>query len=285
MPHDRDRGRRPSWRRLPLLLAALMLLGAAAPLPPAGPPKPRRVVSVNLCADRLVLQLADRAQVVSVSAYAADPTLSTVAGLAAGLPVNQANVEEIVTLHPDLVVTGSFQDRATVAMVRRLGIRVHQLPMANSLAEVESAIAGLAAELGVPERGQRMIADLRARLAALPHPDRPRLAAVFQAGGWSAGRGTLEDDLLARAGYANLAARTGLTGFGALPLETLVAGHPDLIVVESMGEEAPSMAGALLDHPALVATGARRVTVPTRLWGCPDPAVADAAALIARAAP
>jgi iron complex transport system substrate-binding protein len=68
-------------------------------------------------------------------------------------------------------------------------------------------------------------------------------------------------------------------------LENLVASAPDLIVFENMGnDDAPSVAGELLDHPAL-SRGIRRVPVPMRLWACPDPALVDAAALIAGAAP
>jgi iron complex transport system substrate-binding protein len=106
---------------------------------------------------------------------------------------------------------------------------------------------------------------------------------VYQAGGWSAGRGTLADELLAAAGLLNVPADAGLVGFGALPLEDLAAARPDLIVIESMGEEKPSMAGMLLAHPALAAVSAR-VVVPMRLWSCPDPALVEAAALIAGAA-
>lgn len=260
-----------------MVLAALWLAMPAA----ASDMPPRRIVSANLCADRLALQLADRDDVISVSRYAADPTVSTVAAEAVGIRVNWGNVEDIASLHPDLVILGAFTSLSTASMLRSLGIKVHELPPVESIEAVRAAIRGVAQDLGTPERAERMIATMDHRLAALPVSRRPVRAAVYQAGGWSAGYGTMADDLFARIAFTNIAAEAGVTGFGALPLETLVASKPDVIVVESMGEEAPSVAGDLLRHPTLTRGGARFLRVPMKLWACPDPALVDAAAMIA----
>ena len=249
-----------------------------------GPP-PRRIVSSNLCADRLVLQLADRETVLSVSRFAADPDVSTVAKEATDIPVNRGDVEDIIAFHPDLVVLGSFNGHATAAMLQSLGIKVYKLPSAENIEAVHKVIHDLAAALGKAERGERIIADMDARLAALPKHTGPVKAAVYQAGGWSAGRNTMADELFGKIGMVNIAAEAGIVGFGTLPLETLVAASPNLIVFESMGEGAPSVAGDLLHHPALVHGGAHFVAVPMRLWACPDPALVEAAALISRAVP
>lgn len=273
------------WARKLRHVAVAAILAVPYTAAGADDPSPRRIVTANLCADRLVLQLADRDRVVSVSHFAADPAVSTVATQASGIPVNQGNVEDIVSLHPDIVVFGAFNAVTTGAMLRSMGIRVHELPPADSIDEVRGVIRGLAATLGVPERGERMIADMDDRLAALPVRIRPVKAAVYQAGGWSAGRNTMADDLFSRVGFTNIAAEAGVVGFGGLPLETLVAASPDLIVVESAGEEAPSIAGDLLRHPALTRGGAHKVGVPMRLWACPDAALVEAAGLIAGAVP
>ena len=261
-----------------LLAVSAAAFGAEAPA--------RRIVSSNLCADRLVLQLADRGNVVSVSHFAADPASSTVAEAASGIPVNRGSAEDIMAFHPDIVVLGSFNAHLTATMLKSLGVKVHLLPTAQSIEGARAAIRSLAADLGVPERGERMIAEMDARLAALPtRTARPVRAAVYQAGGWTSGQGTMADDLFKRIGFTNIAAETGLKGFGALPLETLVASAPELIIFETMGDDgSPSVAGELLRHPAL-SKGIARVSVPMRLWACPDPALVDAATLIAGAAP
>lgn len=262
-----------------------MLAAVAALVPGAQAAAPHRIVSANLCADRLVLQLADRNDIVSVSRYAADPAMSTVVPLAAGIPANREDAEAIAALHPDLVVLGSSHtSRIAAAMLRALGIPVYIVPVANNIAGVRAAIRGVAAALGVPGRGAKMIAAMEARLDKLPAPGRHLRAAVYLAGGWSSGRGTLADALLTRAGLVNIAAQQGLSGFGALPLETLVAAQPDLLVFEAIGDTGPSVAGSLLHNPVLAESGARLLNMPARLWACPDPAIVDAAALIAGAA-
>ena len=59
---------------------ALSVLTACLPAPArAAGPGPERVVSMNLCADELVLRLADPAQVAAVTYFARDPRGSTVA--------------------------------------------------------------------------------------------------------------------------------------------------------------------------------------------------------------
>ncbi|MFD2232576.1 ABC transporter substrate-binding protein [Phaeospirillum tilakii] len=265
--------------RLGVLLTLTLLLALPALAEP-----PRRIVSANLCADRLVLELAERDRVRAVGPFAADPAVSTVAAAAQGLPVTEGRVEQILAFHPDLVVLGTFNDPATGMLLERLGVPVYRVGAPQSLDGVRAEIRRLAAALGETARGEAMVARLEAGLAALPRLERPVVAAVYQAGGWSAGRGTLADELFGRVGLVNLAAATGRSGIAPLPLETLVAGRPELIVIESMGEEAPSLSGELLRHPVLAGRGLRRVTVPMRLWACPDPALAAAAALVAEAA-
>jgi iron complex transport system substrate-binding protein len=264
-------------------LVAAMLLGVVGR---CGAAPPHRIVSANLCADRLVLALANRADIVSVSRYATDPAMSTVVAEVRGLPQNRADAEEIAALHPDLVVLGTSQtSRTTAAMLGSLGIPVHVVPAARSLAGVAAAIRGVATALGQEARGEAMIAQLEARIAGIGARGHGARAAVYLAGGWSSGRNTLADELLTRAGFVNIAAERGISGLGGLPLESLLASKPDLLVFETIGDTGPSLSGALLDNPVLAASGARILRMPARVWACPDPAVAEAALRIAAAAP
>ena len=276
--------------RAPAPLAALAGLVAAAlvAMAPAAADAeasaPRRVVSANLCADRLVLALAPRAHVVSASALAFDPALSTVWREATGLRPNRGDAEEILALAPDLVVLGAHAPRATAAALARLGLRVHVVGLAEDLASARGEILSLARALGATARGEALVAELDARLGALAVAGSRRRAAVLLAGGWTAGSGTMADALLGAISLANVAAEAGLRGHGALRLEALVAADPDLLVVEDAGDPGASLSAELLRHPVLARGRARVVRMPARLWACPDAALADAAALLAGAA-
>lgn len=273
--------------RAPASLAAalaMLLCVATAPSTASAGEGPRRVVSANLCADRLVLALAPRAHVVSASALAFDPALSTVWREAEGLRPNRGDAEEILALSPDLVVLGAHAPRATAEALRRLGLRVHVVGLAEDLGAAKSEIRSLARALGEGARGEEMVAALDARIAAIAAGATARRAAVLLAGGWTAGRGTMADALLEAASVANVASRAGLLGHGALRLEAVVAADPDLLVVEDAGDAGASLSAELLAHPVLARGRARVLRMPARLWACPDAALADAVALIAGAA-
>ncbi|WP_235031576.1 ABC transporter substrate-binding protein, partial [Geminicoccus flavidas] len=218
----------------------------------------------------------------------ADPAMSALAEPAQGLHLNHRQAEEILALDPDLVLTSTFTDSTTTALLARLGRRVVALPPVTSLAEARAQILEVANLLGESARGRAMAAAFDAALAAVPPPagsqPRPR-AVLFQANGWTEGPATLAGDVLRHAGLDNLAASFGIDAYGRLPLETVLLAAPDLVVSGTMPGGAPSLAQALLDHPALRAAlpEQRRIRMPEALWTCGLPQTADAVALLARA--
>jgi iron complex transport system substrate-binding protein len=267
-------------RRLAMLLL-LLAIGLAMPAM-AGP---HRVVSLNLCADALVLRLADRADIQSVSWLARDPENSVVAAEAAAVPVNHGQAEEVAALHPDLVVVGAFTARNTVALLRRLNMPILELGVPRDLDGVRGQIRQVATALGQAERGERMIATMDERLGATRSPASPPLAVVLRPNGFTAGRGSLVDEILRRAGVRNLAAEQGLENYGEIPLERVALSGVRLLILNQPENRAPSLGEAMLDHPILAALpDLRLVRVPARLWTCGGPELADAAALIAAAA-
>lgn len=264
------------------VLAAVLAAVCFALCDAAGAQVPRRIVSANLCADRLVLALAPRAHVVSVSVLAGDPSLSTVADAARGLATNRGGAEEILALRPDLVVVGPFAPRGGAGLLRKLGVAVHAVPAVSDLAAARAAIRALAARLDAAARGEAMVAALDARLAALAPPAPGRRALSMHAGGWVAGEGTLAADILARAGIANAAA--DLTGLRRLDVEATIARAPHIVALERANGDARSIAAGRFDHPAIARAAPVRIEIPARDWACPDDALAAAAAAIAAAA-
>src|ERR1700740_2384871 len=71
---------KPLPRILTALCAALLLVSAT-------PQRPRRVVSINMCTDQLVVLLADRDQIAGLGPNAGKRELSAVADKIAGLPI------------------------------------------------------------------------------------------------------------------------------------------------------------------------------------------------------
>ncbi|MDO9490377.1 MAG: ABC transporter substrate-binding protein, partial [Sphingomonadaceae bacterium] len=84
----------------------LRLVGLAALLASPATAAPQRVASLNLCTDELVLLLADKAQLASVTKLGADARETRLAHRAAGLHRNNGRMESVAGLVPDLVITG-----------------------------------------------------------------------------------------------------------------------------------------------------------------------------------
>ncbi|WP_029003026.1 ABC transporter substrate-binding protein [Azorhizobium doebereinerae] len=247
--------------------------------------KPRRIVSLNLCADELLVQLADRDAIASLTYLARDPRGSTVAGQVGGIPVNHGLAEEIVPLGPDLVIAGAFTTRTTVALLKRLGVPVMELDVPQTPEAAAAQIRALADRIGEPERGEALAGALLAGLARLPPPPQPPpTAVVVRPNGFTAGAGSMADALLARAGLDNLARRHPADRMGQLTVEEIVTARPDVLVIDAEPGAPPALAQEVLRHPALADLKARRVSVPGRLWACAGPELADAATRLAAGA-
>ncbi|MBM3487781.1 MAG: ABC transporter substrate-binding protein [Alphaproteobacteria bacterium] len=270
-------------------LAALATLAALAVTTPvvAASEGPRRIVSLNLCADQLVLRLADRDRIAAVTWLARDPELSIMAEAARTVPITRGGGEHVVSLAPDLVVAGVHTTRITVGFLKRLGYRVLDLDLPVTLDAVRAQIRLVAEALGRPVCGEALIAEMDRSLAAIPAGRVGARAnvAVWQPNGFTVGTDTLIDTVIRAAGLDNFAARRGIAHYARLDLETLILGRPDFLVVNRADEGPAALATEMLRHRAIDAAIAatRRIVVPTRLWVCGGPETAEAIALLAAA--
>ena len=265
--------------------AALFLLVAAAGARAAPLPS---VASINLCADQLVLSVAAPEQVLTVSWLSADPQESLLAAQAARYPLNYGSAEELLRFRPDVVIAGAYTNAFTRALLARLGYKLIELEPEDSVADIERNLALVAAAIGREERGSELAAELRARerQIAAARPARAPATVVVRPGGFTVGEHSLADELMKLAGVRNVAAEQGLDRWGSLSMETLLASRPDLIVLTGYRASQPSLANAVLEHPALrlVRTAQRTTTIPAPYWDCGLLESLDAAALLQRAA-
>jgi iron complex transport system substrate-binding protein len=248
---------------------------------------PSRIVSINLCTDILLLELADRQQIASLSFLAADPSLSTIAEKIAGIPINYGRAEEVRLLDPDLVLAGTYGARFAVQILKEHGAHVVEVPPAIHLAEIAPTIETVAAAIGQRARGERMAADVRRRLAELSaaRPSARPSAVVFQPRGYAAGRPSLADDALVLAGATNRAADTGFGDWVPLGVEGLLNLDPDFVVLDETEGQPPALAEGVLAHGALriFSASGRLVRTPSKLWSCGTPATLDAVISLRRA--
>jgi iron complex transport system substrate-binding protein len=273
--------------RLALIALALCAWVAAAHADTA---PPKRIVSINLCADELLMALADPGQIVALSPYATDPGLSFMAEQAKAFRHDAAAAETVVGLKPDLVLGGRYTKRATRDMLKRLGYRLVEIDAADSIPASIAQIRVVAALVGHPERGEALVAQIQAAVQAAETAASRRItmptAVFFQRRGYTTGGDTLTSGLLALTGIINAgAAIAGKTG-GFVRLERIVASHPDFLVVAESRQAAEDQGTALLAHPALATLypPSRRIILPSALTVCGGPSLPAAISWLSRQA-
>ena len=255
-----------------LLLAGLLLSVSEAVLAQSGL---WRVASLNLCTDQLLLALADRSQIASLSRLARDPSMSFMAEDAAGFRVNDGGVEPLLFDRPDLVLAGTYGQQEQAALLKRQGFEVLSLGSWSSLEDGRGQVRNLAHRLGHPERGEDLIARIdRALERARGIVRDKRSILVYERGGWVAGARSPLGEILALMGFSPHQEALGLSAGGAARLETIVVIPPDFLLVDADSGKARDNGTALFAHPALAdaVPPERRLAIPGRLTICGGPA-------------
>lgn len=267
------------WMRW--LVAVICLAGSSA-----WAQGPQRVVTVNLCLDQAALRVAAPGQLVGLSYLSHDPRLSVLADRARAVAPVRAKVESILELRPDLVIFDRDAHANLKRLVRKAGVPILEVPWASSLEDAEGLIARIGAALGREAEGRAIIADMQEQRRRLGWPGPPTaLAAVLQANRGTAGKGSLMDELLNLSGYRNLAAELGIPAYGRLPLESVLAGRPDLLVLDGNANARPARATEFVDHNALLALAGstRLVSIPLKYTVCAGPENVEALRLLREA--
>lgn len=250
---------------------------------PAGA-EPRRIVSLDYCADQYVLALADRDQIVALSrgsrredSYFRERT--------AGIRETRGTLEEVLALRPDLVVRnwgGAWDAEAAYA---RFGIPLLQVNEAPDFDAARRELRAASRAIGHPERGEALVRDLDARLARLQSraPAEPYPVMYLSASGAVAGRGVLFDAVITAAGGRNVRSEAGWT---ILPLERMIEMPPALVALAFFNHQRMRMNAWLPARHAVVRRALRNahtVTMPMASISCEAWYAIDAAETLANA--
>ncbi len=264
-----------------MLLAAAVATAALSTGGAQASELPRRVASLNLTADELLVEMLPPERLVAVTRWADDADMSNVAGQvpATAVRLPRADIERLVALRPDLVVVSEYTDADFLRLLEKSGLRFHRLSGLETLAGIRVAIVDLGEAVGTPEAAAHLAARFDAVLGELARrlegTKRPRV--LYWADPHTAGAGTAIGALIEAAGGTNVAGELGLRGIVPLAGERAFAADPDVLLI-TRGSGA---ATALRGHPLLSRTRAVRegrvVEIPNRLLVALSDRAADAA--------
>lgn len=272
-------GAGPRGRRLGLLLLPLLLLGAA-------PAKPRRIMTMEMCDDLMLLMLVPRARIASITTLAHPAVAGLMPGADAGVAINHGSAEEIVRQRPDLIIGSAFSAGTARRLAKAVGARWAEMPVANDFAGIRSNLRAMGILVGEPARAEALVRRMDAVLARLAatRPARPVRVVAWSGGGTVPGRGTLTDAIITAAGARNVAAKYPDGRYGRFDLEELLAARPDA-VMRGVGLYAePSLHRGSARHPLIDRLFAgRQIDYPEAGYACGLPQSAVAARELRRA--
>ena len=260
------------------LFAAFALAGCARPPVIA----PHGVVSNNPCIDAVLAEIALPGQISAVSIYSHDAdSASAPLAWARQLPAMGMSAEELLLARPKLVLTGNLASSGANAVLARAGIKTIALGVAPTIADDVQQIRTIAAALDRTDAGEALISDILESLPSTQFSGPFVPAIIWQNGGFVAGKGTLQDELLARHGFRNASTQYGLSSWGVLPLETLMRNPPMVIFMPTNARDSDARETRarqeLLRH---LGGRTRIVDFPDRLLFCGGPTIIKVSAIL-----
>jgi iron complex transport system substrate-binding protein len=244
--------------------------------------EPRRIVSLDYCADQFVLALADRDQIAALSIGSRRDD-SYFRERARGMRQTRGTLEEVLALRPDLVIRNWGGPWDAEQVYARFEVPVLQVGDTPDFAVARADLLDAAQILGHPERGAAIARDLDTRLARLAATRSNAPVMYLSGGGAVAGSGTMIDAAITAAGGRNIRTEEN---WQVLPLERLVQTPPALIALGFFDTSRDRVnAWSPSRHPTLrrALANARTVSLPPGAIACEAWYAIDAAETIAAA--
>jgi len=157
---------------------------------------------------------------------------------------------------------------------------VLDVPWANSIADIRKTTRWLGDKFGMQKRAAAMLdamdvkLDATRRLAEQP----PVRTLLYEPNGY-ASAGGVTDEMMMLAGLLNATPSLHPTRAGTVPVETVIAASPELLIFRGEQGAPASQAELVQHHPAFATLAGRTLSVRASLipLACPGPWSADAA--------
>lgn len=247
---------------------------------------PAKIVSIAPSATEILFALGVGSKVVGVTdADSYPPEVAKIAKVG-GYPLNY---EVIASLSPDLVVGASLTTADDISKLEALKLTVLTVD-ARNVQEVANSILALGQAVGAGSQAQQIAGAMTTRLSDLDAKlkgaaTKPRVFFELDNTLYTVGPGSFIDDLITRAGGANIAS-DAKSPYPQLNLESLVNKDPEVIILSDFayGETADKVAGRPGWAKVSAVTNKRIVEIKDPdLVSRPGPRILDGLELVAQA--
>ena len=247
--------------------------------------RPERLVSIGPSITEFLFALGAGPRVVGDDDFSDEPAAAAKIEHVGGVKVN---LEKVVSLKPDLVLSVKFSD-GTIEKLASSGLTVLVVDP-QSVADVARTASLLGKAVGgdgdaMSKDIQKKVDDVKAKTATAT--SKPRVYHEIDASDptkiFTVGPGSYIDDLINLAGGVNIAAKA-TTAYPQLSAEEILRADPEVIVLAAADYSAkPDQVSARTGWSAITAVKNRRFgTIAPNLINRPGPRVAEAADAYAR---
>lgn len=195
---------------------------------------PARIVSLAPSLTKNVYFLEQQHKLVGCTSYCDTAVADGKEVVASAVKVN---IEKVVSLKPDLVITTTMTNPETLDMLRKFNIKVETFPTAKSFDEICSQTIRLGQIIGAEDIAKRVVDNSKTRIKNLiintKKGKSPNI--FFQIGAkplFTVIPGTFMNDYILLAGGKNIVTNTKT---GSITREAVIASNPDVIFVVTMG--------------------------------------------------
>lgn len=254
------------------------------------PVVPKRIVSLTLGTDELLMDLVPADRIAALTYLSDDPGISHIADRSAAVPVKVrgTSAEQIIRLHPDLVLIPDWWRLETLDTLRQAGLSVYVYKTPYTVADVKKTITEVAALVGEETRGHEMLREFDSKIGDIQkhvyrHRELPERSALAITGKGAYGaKGSLYDDMCSYAHIVNCLKHLELDDNATISKEIVIQQDPDVIILPTW--DAPGMLkvekrDSILKDPSLSTVSAVRSgsvrTVPGKCLYCVSQYTAD----------
>lgn len=202
--------------------------------------KPQRIISLNVSADEILLDLVDNKRLVALSALSDDYGICSAADKAKNIKerVYGNNIEGILIYQPDLVIVPDY-DNNTINALRSSGLKVYVYKTPSNMSEIFLFIKSLGEVTGENKKAEQMAENLKQRLEkvrqtvnAAVHENEKLNVIMLSFNGPIGMKGTFSD-VCYYAGLKNCLADIDIPFQNRLSQEKMLELNPDIIITPS----------------------------------------------------
>lgn len=202
------------------------------------PTTPQRIVSTSPAVTEIVFALGKGNNLVGRTDYCTYPPEAASVTSIGG--ITNLNVEQVLSLTPDLVISGSMVPQATVSQLDKMGVPLVSVIEKNTFDGLYDNIRKIGSLIGAASAADSLANQLAAKAkehtAAAPSGLTAYYVVGFgSAGNYTAGGNTFINDIITMAGLKNIAA--DMEGW-SYSLEQLMQHDPDYIIIRAEDAEA-----------------------------------------------